>query len=806
MYSDPAKGPKDDAAQEVPGIVSEELGILARVSERVREDAKQEAKSFENLDVAMIELRDLIAEAKEEDVSSLVGQMHQVAALNQSQGKGKSVPVDPNNPYFGHLQLQSVGSRRARTVLIGKRTMLDRGDGLSIVDWRNAPVSRLFYRYDEGDDYEEEFDERVLEGTISLRRSLTIHQGQLRRIDCPQGVFLRRQDESWISREGGAKQLLSGGTGTAARIPRGQLGLRDEAGIGRSDKHLQEITALIDKEQFALITRSDSGVVLIQGGAGSGKTTVALHRVAYLNFQDPRRFAPSRMLIMVFNEALVEYIKKVLPALGVQGVTVTTYRRWTASLMRRCGLDIPAKRSESTPDPVSRFKKHPLFMEMIESLVHEQCRELDAELERKLSDRPGYADFSQQWRSMSNLAILLRCDRMIAWMRQGKGAQLHARTRAAAETVLRSARQEHSDLLSDWLELMGDSARLEAALGSERAQGFSNHDKATIVRWCTARASRLADDLQRASEDEGKLDSFEEKLAGHQVRELGQTQSERGEHEPVKLDEEDDAALLRLMQLKQGGIFAKNKRVDYEHIVIDEAQDLCPMELRVLLDCATAGQSITIAGDRAQKMIFDNGFQDWPQLLADAGLPHIAVQPLKITYRSTRPVMQVAQHVLGELHRGDDPLVAREGAPVGFFRFGEIGESVVFLADALRSLMRAEPNASVALITRYPQQAQLYYEALQVAEVPRLRLVVRQDFAFQPGIDVTDVRHVKGLEFDYVIVLDPTAQNYPNRTEARHLLHIASTRTAHQLWFVCSGQASELLPGDLVASGDMLSE
>ena len=160
----------------------------------------------------------------------------------------------------------------------------------------------------------------------------------------------------WRDAEGGADATLGGGAGVAIRAPRGQLGVQEEGDDGRHDKRLQEITALIDKEQFGLITSPESGIVLIQGGAGSGKTTVALHRVAYLAFQDPKRFAPSRVLIMVFNEALVEYIKHVLPSLGVEGARVTTYRRWSAAILQRMRMQLPKGRTDVTPQPVSRFK------------------------------------------------------------------------------------------------------------------------------------------------------------------------------------------------------------------------------------------------------------------------------------------------------------------------------------------------------------------------------------------------------------------------------------------------------------------
>jgi DNA helicase-2/ATP-dependent DNA helicase PcrA len=77
--------------------------------------------------------------------------------------------------------------------------------------------------------------------------------------------------------------------------------------------------------------------------------------------------------------------------------------------------------------------------------------------------------------------------------------------------------------------------------------------------------------------------------------------------------------------------------------------------------------------------------------------------------------------------------------------------------------------------------------------------VAEQDFSFRPGIDVTDVRQVKGLEFDYVVLLDVTESAYPIDDEARHLLHIAATRAAHQLWVVATGTPSSLLPESLVS-------
>lgn len=765
-------------------IVDEELSILERIRLHLQRQLSAGTHQFEDLNKEMLELRDEIGSAKEEDLPSLMDQMHQLAALNAKRGSGRDVPVDPNNPYFGHLRLKEARSGKQRDVLIGKRTMLDGGDGLSIVDWRNAPVSRLYYRYDETDEYEEEFDDRSIEGTVMVRRSVAISEAELRRVDSPQGSFVRTRVGDWKALGHEARPTLAGGTGAAVRVPRGRLGVQEDD-YGRSDKRLQEITALIDKEQFNLITRPEAGVVLIQGGAGSGKTTVALHRVAYLAFQDSHRFSPEKMLIVVFNEALVEYIRYVLPSLGVEGVTVTTYRRWSAVMLKRLNLELPPKRTETTPESVVRFKKHPVVLAMIDELVAEDLRNVEAGLVERLADREGGKEVLTHWRSLAKMPPTVRARRALRWLLEEGGRSLPAKTRAAAETSLRAFRDEVDDVVGDWCELFGDAERLRSAAERHAPGQFSDNDLTTITRWCGKKTAALSDWRDEQAEPEVEPDTDDD-------------EPPPPPKQPPRLDSEDDAVFMRLVQAKHGGLFIKGKRFEYEHIVIDEAQDLCPIEVRVLLDTATAGRSVTIAGDKAQKMIFDNGFVDWPQLLDDAGLPHVAIQPLKITYRSTRQVMALARHVLGPLHDPADELIARDGAPVNYFGFSDMGEAVAFLGEALRNLMQREPTASVALIARYPQQAEAYYDALRIAEVPRLRLVARQDFTFLPGIDVTDVRQVKGLEFDYVVVLDPTRQNYPERDESRHLLHIASTRTAYQLWLICSGEVSPLVPRDLI--------
>jgi DNA helicase-2/ATP-dependent DNA helicase PcrA len=270
--------------------------------------------------------------------------------------------------------------------------------------------------------------------------------------------------------------------------------------------------------------------------------------------------------------------------------------------------------------------------------------------------------------------------------------------------------------------------------------------------------------------------------------------------DPV-LDREDDTLLLRLHQRLRGPL-TRGKRgrevLSYEHVFIDEAQDLSPVELAVVVDTLSPRRSLTLAGDVAQRLHLDNGFSDWKTVLGHLQLAHVQIEPLKLSYRSTQPIIDFAQRVLGPLACAERSAAIRPGVPVEVLGFAHSGEAAGFLAAALRELLRTEPRASVAVIARYPQQADLYYGGLRKAEIPRLRRIRHQDFPFRPGIDVTDVRQVKGLEFDYVALVEINDTSFPADDQSRHLLHIAATRAAHQLWLLTTSRPSPLLPAELL--------
>ncbi len=777
-------------------IVAEEERCLARVLGhlREREGRPRERPTFD-YDAELISLRDQIATARLEDVPPLVEQMERLtrmAALRREVTEGF---VDARSPYFGHLVLHE-GDRK-REVLIGRSTYLDTKSAIRIVDWRDAPVSRIYYRCEEGEDYDEVFGDREVTGEVVTRRSVTIVDGELRRIISPQGTYVRSAS-GWRTLGDNAMRL-SGGQGSAARAEQqrrpGKLGTGSED--GREDTHLKEITALIDKRQFELITSPDSGLVVIQGGAGSGKTTIGLHRMAYLAFQDARRFRPDRMLVVVFNDALARYISQVLPALGVEGVPIRTYEDWAHRLRASHVQNLPRRYSEDTPGEVTRLKKHAAMLHAIDAHV----AAFEARLEADLGRVPGSL---ATWRKSHGRPVAHRLHALARWLEGADGRALSTDARVTLERIVRLGLRQTNDVVTHFAELVTDRQAIGRIFAKHAPGEFSEGDLDRAHAWCSGRAADMMSELETRHErgDKKRSQADAESDAEDEARNRGVDGAEI-EVGPT-LDREDDTLLLRLIQKLRGPLMRGTKGKEalvYEHILVDEAQDLSPVELCVVLGTVSRSESVTLAGDVSQRLYMDNGFTSWKGVLGELGLSHVEVEPLRISYRSTQEIIDFAKAALGPLANEEEGNATRRGAPVELFTFAHSGDAGGFLAEALRELYSAEPRSSIAVIARYPEQADLYYDALFKAEVPGVRRIAEQDFPFKPGVDVTDVRQVKGLEFDYVVLVEVGASAYPEDDEARHLLHIGATRAAHQLWVMATNKPSALLPEDLLQRG-----
>jgi DNA helicase-2/ATP-dependent DNA helicase PcrA len=764
-------------------LVREELRLLGTVQRALEHTRKHQSgaqEGREHDDARLLELRDDVSSAKPEDLPALFEQMHTLGALRVQRGKSVTGAVDPSSPYFGHLRLEEEGKRR--DVLVGGRSYLDPQAGIRIVDWRHAPVSRIYYRYGEGDDYEELLGGRTIEGVVLARRSVAILGGVLRRVSAPQGTFVLGDDGRWRRVDARAVKLATEKRWAAGdRKPR--LGV-DASGQLRQDKHLPAIASMLDPAQFDLITRPGAGLVAIQGSAGSGKTTVGLHRVGYLAFADPQRFRADRMMVVVPNDALVHYVDRVLPTLGVEGVPVTTFARWASKVVTGLFPKLPLRESDETPAVVSRAKRHPAILRAIDAAAVRATSRMDTRLRAAMAKWPGGDVVVAAWEATGkgDPALDARVTALASWLagkRTLEGATAAASladvTRSALEQLGHELRSMARAVLGTWDEIL--TSRQHLGVAFEGIPGFGPGQLDQVHDWCVRQARVRA---------EGERDG-----------------------EAASIDTEDRALLLRIWQRMRAALAdADGRPMRLSHLFVDEVQDASPVELRVLLDLTGQERNVTLAGDVAQRMLSDEEesqeFQ-WADLLRELGVEHTAIEPLKVSYRSTAEITAFARKVLGPLAHDAEPIADRHGPPVELFECGSIGETVAFLAEALRDLAHDEPYANIALIARFPQQAEVYFDGLSRAEVPRVRRIAQLDFTWEPGVDVTDVRQTKGLEFDEVILLDTTATSYPASPQARHALYVASTRAAHQLWCVASDRASELVRGALATTADSSS-
>ncbi|MFO0679383.1 MAG: ATP-binding domain-containing protein [Polyangiaceae bacterium] len=778
-------GLEDDAVGS--RIVAEELRLLAVVQRALDaiEAGGAEAAKGRGLDEArLLELRDEVAEAKPEDLPALFEQMHHLGALRAQRGRGAAGGIDRGSPYFGHLRLEENGKRR--DVLIGGRSYLDSNAGIRIVDWRNAPVSRLYYRYREEEDYEETLGDRPVEGVVLARRSVAIADGVLVRVAAPQGTYVRGREGRWIRTDAATSTLQTekkwkkkaGATGAIADGEKARLGLGFDGPI-RHDKHLSAIASLLDPTQYDLVSKPGTGLVVIQGSAGSGKTTVGLHRVAYLAFAEPGRFKGDKMLVVVPNEALVHYVGRVLPALGVEGVPVTTFARFASRSVRLAFPKLPSKVSDDTPPVVTRGKQHSAMLRAIDRAVGRAEAKIDRRVSDTMKKWPEGETVVRAWAATvePGLAVDQRVSVLAGWL-AGKrtlagipaSSVLPDVTRGALERLGHDLRQDSRNVVGIWDELLTNRAGLSETF--EGCPGFGPGQLDQMHEWCVRQAR-----IRQEGERDGDVET---------------------------LDLEDHALLLRVWQRLRGPLLdVENKPVRFAHMFVDEVQDASSIAVRVLFDLTDKNRSLTLAGDMAQRMLDEGderGEFDWHAMLHDLGVSETSIEPLKVSYRSTGPITRFARGVLGPHAHEAEPIATREGPEVEHFGFASPGEAVAFLADALKDLQTAEPDANVAVIARFGPQADLYFEGLMRAEVTNVRRISQQDFAWEPGVDVTDIRQTKGLEFDEVVLVETNASSYPETSQARHALYVGATRAAHQLWCVSSDVPSKVVTDALDAT------
>ncbi len=348
---------QDDAKN----IISHEETVLASVYDSLRSQRSRDVSRFGIENERARALTSQMVGAQRVEDKAMLASDEAVSHTLSDQKKRDVSTIDTllKKPYFARIELQEE-DQSGKVKVIEYKLGTAANPDCRIVDWRKAPIAKLYYEYKEGDEYSEEILGKERTGRVAVRNTLDIEKESLSKVVCRLGTF-EREGGDWIQR-----------------------GDASERRTRRVAGELPEILSLITAEQFRMITEDAESAILIQGIAGSGKTTVALHRLAWLLHEENSPLKPAEAIVVVLSNVLKGYITRTLPKLEVHHVRVLTFKELAAETLcaqlphlveSRGVLRRPA---DGSGRGIERVKKSMAILHALEEFVRKNPNSLDS--------------------------------------------------------------------------------------------------------------------------------------------------------------------------------------------------------------------------------------------------------------------------------------------------------------------------------------------------------------------------------------------------------------------------------------------
>ncbi|MEU0190067.1 UvrD-helicase domain-containing protein [Streptomyces afghaniensis] len=599
--------------------------------------------------------------------------------------------------FFGRLDyLRAPGAEQAEGAegerfYIGRRHVHDHDGDPMVIDWR-APVSQPFYRASKKDPMD-----------IALRRRFGYTGGDL-----------TAYEDEHLSDPGEAartSKLLQ------QEIERPRVG------------PMRDIVATIQPEQDEIVRSGLSGTVCVQGGPGTGKTAVGLHRVAYLLYAHRERLARTGTLVIGPNRSFLHYIEQVLPALGELTVQQATVEDLVAHV-----------EIKGTDDATAAVVKGDARMAQL--LRRALYSHVTMPTEPVVVVRG-----SRRWRVAAyELEEIVRelLDRDIRY-----GAAREALPQRIAHAVL--VQMERSGEAPD--DRVQDAVARNSAVKAAVKQVWPAVDPAKLVLRLLSDADFLAEHA------EGILDEEEQKAVLWARPARSVKSAKWSAADAVLIDEATD-----LIQ----------RTHSLGHVVLDEAQDLSPMQYRAVGRRCTTG-SATVLGDLAQGTT-PWATRSWQEALAHLGKADAMVEELTAGFRVPTDVITYASRLLPHIAPGLTPVVSIRENP-GHFEVREV-TGTADVVDACRASLRHEGSTGlIAADARIPELA----AALTEAGIPYLG--PGEETTRETRLTLVPASLAKGLEYDYVVLDEPRAvvDGEPDERTGLRRLYVALTRAVSGL-------------------------
>lgn len=606
-------------------------------------------------------------------------------------------------PYFGRIDFKDSGRTCEESYYVGRSGIsLDPSEPI-VIDWR-APVASIYYENTSGRCSYRVKNEGVYEVDLHRKRTYEIENDQL----------LDFYDSDVVANDALLTKYLA----------------KNKTAV------LGEIIATIQQEQNAIIRRPPKLNLIVQGVAGSGKTTVAMHRISYILYNYEEDFRPQDFYIIGSNEILLNYITSALPDLDVYGVTQMTMEQLFVRLLYEDWDPIAC--AVSPVDEAAALKGSSQWFYELQDFCNAYEQAAIPKTEVRL-EKTGVL-------LMDPAAI----DRCIA---ERRGLSM----------------QEKINMLNAIL-----MSKLENELAGKYVTYPDQERKALVrqYRWHFGRNVWKGSIFQ----------VYEEFL---------EAQAAVGKTVPYTKNVYDLYDLAALAY-----IYKRIKETDgireASHVIIDEAQDFGMMAYDVLKYCLS-DCSYTIMGDVSQNIHYGFGLNDWEELKA-LMLPSdgSGFCTLKKSYRNTVEISNFATQIL---RHGNFPIypvepVIRHGSPVTTLRCSS-SEEMLFETEKIIRQWQEEGRETIAVVCRDNEQA-----AQVTACLGKKMTLADSDpktATFTQGVMVLSVEYTKGLEFDGVVLYDPSAAHYPAEDASVKLLYVAATRALHQLAVIHQGDLTDLI-------------
>ena len=617
-----------------------------------------------------------------------------------------------------------------------------------VVDWR-SPVANLYYSGQIGPmDYEAP-DGRV-HGELTLKRMLTVRGRQL------VSLF----DSDIVSQE---------------------TYLQDVLGSISTDR-LKDIVSTIQAEQNIVIRHPLNAHLLVQGAAGSGKTTIALHRIAYLLYTFRDTLKPENMMILAPNPLFLSYISQVLPDLGVERVVQTTFEGWCRAGM---GSRMPKIRREST------LEKN-LSMTEAGRLKTGAAARIKGSLEtmRKLEDfldRLQHDVMPANGFKMAGVVLMDRAELEKVFLTDLRHYPLEDRIGELKKMIRGRIKSAVSYLKEQYAAMTEQQAdRIRSAMPG-------TPERQRKIRELYVLRDRRYEEIDTRAED--YLRRYREKfplpdLAGLYRNFLEtcwpDTAAELFPEDGVMRQE--DLPVLAMICRSVYGLKTKPMK----HIVIDECQDFSPFQIE-LLKRANPVASFTLVGDLYQGIRADEGIRSWDEWTGPVFRNQADLKQLTVSYRNTVEIMNLAQTVAAKYPvpgvRETKP-VLRHGELPRIVRAADEKERRALILSQVRA-WQAEGFHSVALIEKTAEQARKLFRA--VGTELNAHLLSETDSDYRGGVMILPSGIVKGMEFDCVGICDASADNFPADEFLCRVLYVMMTRPLHRLCVWYRGELTPLL-------------